>query len=98
MIRHVLLIKFKQEASTVDIATLMSNFIAVKDKITGIDTVEWGENSSPEQKNKGYTHCVVMTFIDDAARDFYLPHPDHEILKAQLGPILEDIIVLDYAL
>ncbi|NVK73052.1 stress protein [Marinomonas sp. CT5] len=98
MIRHVLFIKYKEQATEADIATSMANFEKIKSKIDGIESVEWGENSSPEGRNQGYTHCVFMTFVDDAARDAYIPHPEHEVLKAQLGSILDDIIVFDYGL
>jgi len=39
---------------------------------------------------------VLMTFADEAGRQNYLPHPEHEILKADFGPFLDDIIVVDY--
>ncbi|WP_323078440.1 Dabb family protein, partial [Aeromonas hydrophila] len=44
------------------------------------------------------THSVLMTFADEAARQRYLPHPDHDALKAIFRPVLERIIVLDYTL
>ncbi|AWX98590.1 stress protein [Marinomonas primoryensis] len=98
MIRHVLFIQYKDQATDVEVATSLANFEAIKSKIKGIESVEWGLNNSPEGRNKNYTHCVFMTFTDEVARDYYLPHPEHDVLKAQLGPILEDIIVFDYAL
>jgi len=96
MIRHVLFIQYKDQATEDDIAMSLHNFEQIKNKIEGIDSVEWGLNNSPEGRNKEYTHCVFMTFVDEAARDDYIPHSEHEVLKAQLGPILEDIIVFDY--
>ncbi|MGL4479860.1 MAG: Dabb family protein, partial [Aeromonas veronii] len=45
-----------------------------------------------------FTHSVLMTFADEAARQRYLPHPDHDALKAIFRPVLERIIVLDYTL
>ncbi|MBJ7555809.1 Dabb family protein [Marinomonas spartinae] len=98
MIRHVLFIKFKEEATAEDISTCFGNFEAIQHQVKGIESVEWGENSSSEDRNKGYSHCVLMTFVDQASLDNYLPHPEHMALKAQLGPIMEDIIVFDYAL
>ncbi|WP_139697534.1 Dabb family protein, partial [Aeromonas salmonicida] len=44
------------------------------------------------------THCVLMTFADERARQRYLPHPDHEALKQRFRPVLERIIVFDYTL
>lgn len=96
MIRHVLLIKFKDETGSVEIQKLKTLFEAIPEKIEGVVSVEWGINDSPEEKNKGYTHSVFMTFVDDAGRQNYLPHPEHEALKSVFRPILEDIVVFDY--
>ncbi|MCW4630838.1 MULTISPECIES: Dabb family protein [Marinomonas] len=98
MIRHVLFIKFKADATAEAISRCFNHFDSIKSKIAGIEAVEWGVNMSKEGLNKDYSHCVFMTFVDDAALDHYIPHPDHDALKAQLVPILEDIIVFDYAL
>ena len=36
-------------------------------------------------------------FADEAARDAYLPHPDHKALgQGLLRPIAEDVLVFDY--
>ena len=73
-------------------------FLAIPSKIEGVEAVEWGENDSPEDKNQGFTHCVLMTFTDEAGRNRYLPHPEHKALVAIFRPVLDDIIVLDYIL
>ncbi|GAL21185.1 stress responsive alpha-beta barrel domain protein Dabb [Vibrio maritimus] len=39
-----------------------------------------------------------MTFRDEAGRQNYLPHPEHNALKKVFRPILEDIVVFDYSL
>ncbi|GAM54035.1 stress responsive alpha-beta barrel domain protein dabb [Vibrio ishigakensis] len=96
MIRHILLIKFKDQTSEPDISELKALFEAIPSKIEGVVAVEWGVNDSPEGKNKGFTHSVLMTFADEAARQRYLPHPEHDALKVVFRPILEDLIVLDY--
>lgn len=96
MIRHVLLLRFKPEATNQSIETLKSAFEAIPGKIDGVLSVEWGENNSPENKNKAYTHCVFMTFVDEKGRSQYLPHREHEALKQVLSPLLDDIIVMDY--
>ncbi|WCE29369.1 Dabb family protein [Vibrio sp. SCSIO 43137] len=98
MIRHILLIKFKTDASENEISNLFHLFKAMPDKVEGVESVEWGINDSPEGKNKGYTHSVVMTFADEAGRQNYLPHKEHAALKEVFRPLLEDIIVLDYSL
>lgn len=96
MIRHILLIKFKQSAQNAEIEQLRTLFMLMPKKVEGVLSVEWGINNSLEGKNKGYTHTVLMTFTDEAGRQNYLPHPEHEALKRVFRPILEDIIVFDY--
>ena len=96
MIRHILLIKFKATAKLSDIEILRKEFYSMVDKIEGVITVEWGLNNSSEGMAKEYSHAVVMSFEDEAARQRYLPHPDHSELKKIFIPLLEDIIVFDY--
>lgn len=98
MIRHILLIKFNSQASSKKIEELRALFEAMPRSVQGVVSVEWGVNDSPEGMNQGYTHSVLMTFADEAARQHYLPHPEHEALKAAFIPLLDDIIVFDYSL
>lgn len=96
MIRHILLIKFTDQASAEKIDEVRSLFEAAPEQVEGVEAVEWGVNDSPEGLNQGYTHSVMMTFADEQGRQNYLPHPAHEALKAVFVPLLEDIIVFDY--
>jgi len=97
MIRHILFVRFKSDASLQSIEAVRAAFQAMPNKLDGIAKVEWGANNSPENKNRGFTHCIQMTFADESARDNYLPHPEHDALKEIFGAILEDITVLDYS-
>lgn len=96
MIRHILLIQFKNTAQPAQLDSLRELFFALGEKIEGVSGVEWGENDSPEGKNKNYTHVVMMTFADEAARQRYLAHPEHDALVEVFVPLLEDIVVVDY--
>ncbi|MEM7128133.1 MAG: Dabb family protein [Chloroflexota bacterium] len=97
MIRHILFIQFKDEAQAADIEAVKEAFLGIPEKVGGVTDVEWGVNNSPEGKNEGFTHCVFMTFKDEAGRDEYLPHPAHKALGEIFRPTLENIIVLDYS-
>ncbi|EGM2029599.1 Dabb family protein [Salmonella enterica] len=96
MIRHILLVKFKLEATVEQILDVRKHFLKIPFLIHGIESVEWGENNSPEGKNEGYTHCIFMTFRDELARQQYLPHEEHIKLKNIFRPIIQSIIVFDY--
>lgn len=96
MIRHILLIAFKAQVEQNQIDEVRELFELMPQKIKGVECVEWGVNNSPEHKNQGYTHSVLMTFSDEEGRQRYLPHPEHNALKNVFGPLLEDIVVFDY--
>ena len=76
-IRHVVCFKFKEDANPATIRKVEREFAALKGKISGIRSLEWGKNNSPEGLNKGFTHCFIVTFENEKARTAYLPHPDH---------------------
>ena len=98
-IRHVVCFKFKEDATKEQIAKVEKAFEDLKKqkKIVEIENLEWGTNNSPEGLNKGFTHCFILTFADEKARDAYLPHPDHKAFGEVLKPILADVFVIDFA-
>lgn len=95
-LRHVVLFKFKPEATPQQIQEIVQAFQALPQKIEGITGFEWGTDVSPEGLSEGYTHCFVVTFRDAQARDAYLPHPAHQEFVALLRPRLEKVLVVDY--
>lgn len=96
MIRHLLLIQFKDSVTSAQIEEVEALFTAIPGKVDGVVSAEWGANDSPEQKNQGYTHAVLMNFADEAGRQNYLPHPEHDALRAVFKPLVKDVIVVDY--
>jgi len=96
MIRHVVLLRFKDEASAAQRSELALAFAGLKRDIAQITAMEWGVNASAEGLDKGYTHCFVASFAGTAERDAYLPHPAHQAFVAQLQPWLADVLVVDY--
>ena len=98
MIRHILLIKFKETVTLSQIDNIKILFESMPQKIDSVMSVEWGVNNSPEGMNQEYTYSVLMTFANEEGRQDYLPHPEHDALKEVFGPLLEDIIVFDYSL
>jgi hypothetical protein len=92
--------KCKPEATKEQIEQVFAAIAALKGSIPGILAFEAGENNSPEGINRGYTHAFTMDFVDEQARDTYLPHPEHEKVKVQIGQILAEIsdsvLVVDF--
>ncbi|MCW7547639.1 Dabb family protein [Photorhabdus sp. APURE] len=96
MIRHILLLTFTSEIKEQQLATIRDTAISMQHKIKGISAIEWGNNVSSENKNKGFTHAITMTFDDQKAISNYLSHPEHDKLKNLLVDSVADIIVFDY--
>lgn len=95
-LRHVVIFKYKSDATPEQIANIEKEFRALKDKIPGVVSIEAGVNNSPENLNKEFTHIFIVTFRDEAARETYLPHPAHAAFVSVLKPSLDDVFVVDF--
>lgn len=97
-VKHIVVFKYKASATTDQINEVTTAFKDLKNKIPGIVNFEYGVNNSPENLNKGFTHVYLLTFKDVAARDAYLPHPEHKKFGALLGKldVLEEPFVVDF--
>jgi hypothetical protein len=94
--RHVVMLKFKPEASAADIKRVESAFAALPSQIAEVHSLEWGLNASPEGLDHGFTHCFTLGFASASARDAYLVHPQHQAFSALAQPHLADVLVIDY--
>ena len=95
-LRHFVCFKYKAEASKEQIAEVEKAFAALEKKINEIKGFEKGINNSPEGLNKGFKHCYLITFNSEKDRDVYLVHPAHKKFVELVGPVLEDVFVVDY--
>ena len=97
--RHVVIFKYKPNATDKEIEQVTEALGGLKETIPGIVAFEHGINDSPEDLNNGFTHIYMFTFENAAARDLYLPHPKHQEFGRMLGnlDILEDVFVVDYS-
>lgn len=95
-LRHVVMFKFKETSSAVDIQKVEEAFKVLPSKIKQIKGYEWGTNNSPEGLDQGFTHCFFLTFKSEADRAIYLPHPAHKAFGKILEPHLDKVLVLDY--
>ncbi|MBI3823490.1 MAG: Dabb family protein [Planctomycetes bacterium] len=94
-IYHVVLVKFKANKAH-RWPDLCMTLNALQCALPGFLTCTGGPYSSPEGLNQGYTHGLVMTFADAAARDEYLGHPDHDKVKQAFLPDLEGVVAFDF--
>jgi len=96
VLRHVVLLKFKEGTDAADIRKIENAFRALPSKIEAIYDFEWGTDVSVENLQKGFTHCFFVSFLSEADRAIYIPHPAHKAFGAVLGPHLDDVLVIDY--
>lgn len=93
---HVVCLKFKEETTPEQIKAVEEAFRQLKTKVPGVLTLHWGTNVSKENRNKGFTHCFVLTFGDEKDRDAYLVDPAHKAFGQLAGPHLADVFVVDF--
>ena len=95
-LHHVVCFKFKSTATPNEIKKVEEAFKELKHKIPQVASLEWGTNVSPEQRNKGFTHCFLLSFKSDKDRDTYLNHSEHKAFGKIVGPVLDDVFVIDF--
>lgn len=96
VLRHIVLFKFKDSASSENIKKVEAAFRQLPSKIKLIKAFEWGINNSPEKLNEGLTHCFSVAFASEKDRNDYLVNPAHKAFVKTLQPILEKAVVVDY--
>ena len=85
MIRHLVFLRLKNDATDATRETLRRELEGLRAHIDGMGTVEWHRNVSVEgEMTRGYTDMVEIAFRDAVARDAYLPHPEHRRVGALL--------------
>lgn len=95
-VRHVVHFKFKADATAEQIKHITDEFAALKTKISLVESLEWGINSSPEGLSKDFKYCWIVSFKNTQDRDAYLVHPAHKAFVEILKPILDDVMVVDF--
>ncbi len=96
VLRHIVNLKYKDDATENQVNEAVETFVNLKNEISEITNIEWGENDSTEGASKGFTHTFTITFKDEHAREIYLFHKAHLDLVKKVGPIIGDVFVMDY--
>ncbi len=100
MISHMVLLKCRHNVTEQQLQEMFDALAALVDKISGLKTYSGGANNSPEGIAHGYTHAFHMLFTDVKARDDYLTHPEHELVKGLIAEVLtdckENVLVVDF--
>ena len=96
VLRHVVMLDFKEGTSQAKMNALALEFASLPENIDAIYDFEWGIDITEGKKTQGHTHFFVVTFRDQAGLDIYRPHPAHRGFVANLKPNLEKVLVIDY--
>ena len=100
MIKHIVLIQFPDEVNDAQREAVYLSVENLKQHVTGWQGFVAGPNVTPEVgMDKGYNGGFIIDFVDEAARDAYLIHPEHQkagtgIVEAAINGI-DGIMVFD---
>jgi quinol monooxygenase YgiN len=95
-IKHIAFVKFKDGTTPEQIDEVFNRLLDLSEAVEGIEDYVAGSNNSPQGLSQGYTHAFIMTFRDAAARDAYLPHPEHRKFEEGALPLIESVAVVDF--
>lgn len=92
---HIVLFKWKPDATPEAIIQVVEGLRGLKDKIPGIVDLSCGENFS--DRSQGFTHGLVVRFADRAALEAYGPSEAHQhVVQNFIAPIRVDVLAVDY--
>lgn len=96
VLRHVVLFAYRDGTTDAESAEIARRFAALAEEIDGVVGFEQGPNVSSEVLNDGLTHCHLMSFESEAARDTYLPHSAHKAFVDFASRWIAKALVVDY--
>jgi hypothetical protein len=94
VILHVVLFRFRERASPVEIADARRALLARRGAVPGVQGVSFGPNLSPSAAE--WPHVLIVALEDFVAVEQYLTHPVHvDTVAKYLKPILEARLAVD---
>ncbi len=95
MITHVVLFKFKQEATADEIQQLAEGLGALPQLIEEIREFRFGVDVLHTERS--YDLGLVSSFDDLEALQRYQVHPEHQKVVAQVKAIASNVVAVDFA-
>ncbi len=83
MIRHVVLYAYRSDVPASTIDKIYNDLDAISTQLPGRLSYTWGRYNSDENRNQGFTHCLVADFADEAARDLFINDPNRQAFSKQ---------------
>ncbi|OAX33064.1 dabb-domain-containing protein [Rhizopogon vinicolor AM-OR11-026] len=93
-IHHIVLTKFKPEATPEQRQSVRDSIHSLPSKIPAIQSIVAGETVS-NPLGHGYDKGTIFVFESVAKLNEYLPHKAHVDHKAFATPYIEDVLIFD---
>lgn len=93
MIAHIVLLQPKSETTDEELATILERVLALQQVIPGIVAISVGKNRS--MYHRGFTHGIIMRFVDEAHLRAHHPHPAHLAVVEELDRLCQQTIDFD---
>jgi hypothetical protein len=96
LLRHIVLFSYKEGVQPSQKAEIVRRFCELPARTGVIHQFECGRNNSPEGLSHGFEDGFLVTFLSEADRDAYLPHPAHQEFGTFLSAYVRETLVFDY--
>ena len=93
MITHVVLLQPKVSTSNEELTAFLQHVLTLQQVIPGILSISVGENRSDFQG--GFTHGIIMRFVDEAHLQAHHTHPAHVAIVTELDQLCQRSIDFD---
>jgi len=95
MLKHIVLMKFKEGASEEDIRDMEKGLASLPPVIPEIRQYEFGRD---KRKERAYDFALISAFQNGEALKRYQAHPDHVVVLNQVKALCEKIVAADFDL
>ncbi len=95
-VHHLVFFRFKEDAEAAAVQGVVDAFATLPQKISGLLRYQAGTNVGSTELARGFTHAFLLTFVNERARNDYLPHPAHKAFVSVVGPVLAEPLVVDF--
>jgi quinol monooxygenase YgiN len=93
MITHVVLIRPKVSVTNEELSIFLERVQELQEKISGILSISVGKNRS--DFHGGFTHGIIMRFVDEAHLQAHHTHPSHVAVVTELDHLSHQTIDFD---
>lgn len=93
MITHIVLIQPKVSTTNEELSAFLEQVKALQENIPGILSMSVGQNRS--DFHGGFTHGIIMRFVDEAHLQAHHTHPAHVAVVTELDHLCQQAIDFD---